>query len=215
VTLWEHVIYGLGWASFGLLHSVTAADSVKRRLRPWLGAHYRLTYNLVAVLHLAALWLVGRFLLAPDPAGFARPDWLIALQWTLLGGGLVAILAAGRLYDLSRLGGMTQIREARSANDRVAGRAVAPDAVAVTDEEPLHTHGLHRYVRHPLYAAAFPLLWGVVSDELSLATAVYASTYLLVGAWFEEQRLLARYGPAYADYRRKVPAFLPWRGRAL
>jgi protein-S-isoprenylcysteine O-methyltransferase Ste14 len=28
---------------------------------------------------------------------------------------------------------------------------------------------------------------------------------------FEERELLARFGPAYADYRRRVPALLPFR----
>ena len=41
------------------------------------------------------------------------------------------------------------------------------------------------------------------------------SLYLVVGAAFEERGLLRLYGADYADYRRRVPAFIPWKGRAL
>jgi len=60
---------------------------------------------------------------------------------------------------------------------------------------------LHRFVRHPLYSAAFLILWG--------------SVYLVVGSHFEERFLERLYGDAYADYRRRVPAFVPWKGRAI
>lgn len=49
--------------------------------------------------------------------------------------------------------------------------------------------------------------------EFALATAVWGSVYLLIGALYEERRLADRYGDAYVEYRRRVPAFIPWRGR--
>lgn len=52
--LTEHLYYALGWASFGLVHSVLAAESVKGRLR--LGRWHRLAYNGLAAVHLGAIW---------------------------------------------------------------------------------------------------------------------------------------------------------------
>ena len=73
---------------------------------------------------------------------------------------------------------------------------------------------LHRFIRHPLYSGLFLVLWGHAQTEFALATALWGSVYLVIGAGFEERRLIDRYGDAYRTYRARVPAFVPWRGRA-
>ena len=187
--------------SFAVGHSLLAAPAVQARLRPSLGAAYRLVYNVVAAVHLLVVMGVGRLALG-DLAAFDLPNWMrIAMGVVSLAG--VAVLIAGlRGYDLSRFGGVAQLRAAR------AGRHLPED-------EPLRLDGLHRYVRHPLYLGGMLVLWGLASDPLGLATAAWGSLYLVVGPWFEERKLLRLYGQAYAEYRAKVPAFLPWRGRAI
>ena len=114
-----------------------------------------------------------------------------------------ATLHRGRNVRLGLLGGTAQWRAARNGT-------------AIDDgDEALHLDGLHRYVRHPLYAATFPILWGLVDSEFALATAIWASAYFWLGSRYEERRLIARYGEAYRRYRTQVPAFVPWRGRAI
>lgn len=110
--------------------------------------------------------------------------------------GLIVICIALLGYDRGRFLGTTQIRAPETAPD-----------------EALKLGGLHRYVRHPLYSGLFLVLWGHAQTEFAVATAVWGSIYLVIGAGFEERRLIARYGAAYTDYRRRVPAFVPWRGR--
>lgn len=163
------------------------------------GSAARLGYNLIALLHVLAVWGFGRWL-AADVAPFVRPDWLTGLQWA----GVIAAVLLGSFalkdYDLGRFGGLWYLRQ----------RAVPSESEA---PEPLVVAGLHRYVRHPLYSAAFLLLWGLVDSPFALATAVWASAYLVIGTWFEERKLVRLYGDVYRDYRRRVPAFLPWKGR--
>ena len=196
--IWSpQLFYALAWASFGLVHSLLARGSGAALPRRVFGAGERLAYNGIAAVHLLAILLIGHWALG-DQASFARPEWLAWLQWCALAFGLLVGLRALGSYDLGLFAGTKQLR----------GEAAGGD-------EPLATRGLHRYVRHPLYSALFLCLWGLADAPLSLATAIWGSLYTLIGTYFEERKLLALYGQAYADYRRQVPAFFPWKGRVL
>lgn len=193
----DHVIYGLLWLSFGVLHSVLASGTAKRVTQGLFGARERLAYNVIAVAHVGMVWVIGAVLLGGLTA--TRFDLSPAIRMALLICGVVGVLillVAYRQYDGGRFTGL---------------RPVAGDAEA----EPLHTTGLHRYVRHPLYSGAFLVLFWQANDAFGLATCIWASLYLIIGTWFEERRLIALYGPAYLAYRVQVPAFIPWKGRAL
>ncbi len=180
--------------SFGALHSVLAADSVKAALR--LGRYNRLAYNGFALLHLGIVWWLGRFWLGDAaPLGLPPAARTAGDVVSLLGVAVIAVALTG--YDRGRFLGMTQLR--------------APD---VEPDEGLRIDGLHRYVRHPLYSGLFLMLWGHAQTEFALATAFWGSVYLVIGTLFEERRLIARYGQAYAAYRSRVPAFVPWRGKS-
>lgn len=195
-----HLLYALLWASFGIVHSLLAGARVKARLKPFFRAGYRLAYNIAAALHILAIVLAGAWLFR-GTAPFDAPLYLKIIQWAMLGFGAGIFLAALSNYDMGRLAGTAQLRASKEGK-------------FLDDEEALRTEGLHRYVRHPLYAAGFLILWGRVADESTLATALWASAYLLIGARLEERRLVARFGEAYERYRSRVPAFIPWRGRA-
>lgn len=196
-----HLIYAVAWSTFGAGHSLLAGERVKARLRPFLGAFYRLAYNGFAVLHLALVWLFGAWVFgAETPYELPSALWLAMVGVNIT--GWVVMLLGLRGYDLGRLGGIRQIRNYFNGIDE-------------PEDEPLRLDGLHRYVRHPLYTGGFLILWGRVDGEFELATAVWGSLYLLIGSWFEERWLFRHYGAAYADYRKRIPAFLPWKGRVL
>jgi len=184
-----HALYAALWVSFGLGHSLFANAAVKRRVP--LGRWYRLTYNAIATVHIAVVMGVGWVLLGTAPP-FAVPWPLTALQLLMaaLGTGLLVLFSM--FYDMGRLAGFRQIREP-----------------AAPEDEPLRLDGPHRYLRHPLYAAGLILLWGLALSPYGLATALWGSLYFLLGSLSEERRLLARYGEAYAAYRRRIPGFIP------
>ncbi|MFN7037866.1 MAG: methyltransferase family protein, partial [Bellilinea sp.] len=72
------------------------------------------------------------------------------------------------------------------------------------------TWGLYRWVRHPLYTCSLLFLWlmPVMSWNL-LALNLGVTLYFIIGSRFEEDKLLDEFGEAYAEYRRRTPAFLP------
>jgi methanethiol S-methyltransferase len=196
-----HLVYSIAWLTFGAGHSVLACGPVKTWLRPLLGAFYRIAYNAFAIAHLALVWLVGAWMFG-DGGAFALPPYLDSTRIGVSVAGWLVLVIGLRGYDLGRLAGTRQIRN--HFND-----------IDEPDDEPLRLDGLHRYVRHPLYTAGFLILWGRVDGDFELATALWGSAYLLIGTWFEERRLVRLYADSYVDYRRRVPAFLPWKGRAF
>jgi protein-S-isoprenylcysteine O-methyltransferase Ste14 len=80
------------------------------------------------------------------------------------------------------------------------------------DAEGLRIVGPYRYVRHPLMACTLLFLWGlpVMSPTLALLSGGLTG-YILLALPLEERDLLRKFGPAYAEYRRRVPALIPWR----
>lgn len=196
-----HLLYALAWLSFGAGHTLLAGARAKALLAPALGPWYRLAYNGFAALHLTAVWLFGSWLLGGG-APYPLPVWARAGLYGIAILGLVILLLAARDYDFGRFAGITQVRNRRLGIDE-------------PEDEPLHTGGFHAWVRHPLYAAVYLILWGLAQDPFGLATAAWGSAYLAVGTWFEERRLVALYGDAYRRYRAKVPALIPWRGKAI
>ena len=82
----------------------------------------------------------------------------------------------------------------------------------VTDDEngKLVTDGLYRFIRHPLYTFGLLILWLTPSMTInSLIVYISLTIYILVGAYFEERKLLRVFGQEYADYKSVTPMLIP------
>jgi protein-S-isoprenylcysteine O-methyltransferase Ste14 len=82
----------------------------------------------------------------------------------------------------------------------------------IEEEKPgrLVTGGFYRAMRHPLYTFGLLALW--LSPAVTINSfIVYVSLtlYILVGAYFEERKLLREFGRQYADYRSVTPMIVP------
>lgn len=214
----HHLLFAAAWASFGIVHSLLAADGIKARAREEFKPFYRISYNVWAGFHLGAILLLewGGF---PAKTVFAWPSWL---EWTLYGLhalGWILVVWAVSGYDLGRFAGIEEAAEEIRRRDAAIRRGrpradLADPAVPPKPEiEPLRTSGLNAYMRHPLYTALLVVLWSRVFDEFQLATAIWGTAYIFIGTHFEERKLRRLYGQAYDRYRQAVPAFFPWRGR--
>jgi protein-S-isoprenylcysteine O-methyltransferase Ste14 len=74
----------------------------------------------------------------------------------------------------------------------------------------LVTHGLYRWVRHPLYAAGLLFIWLTpVMSQNSLVVVIAASVYIIVGALFEERKLEREFGAEYVEYKASTPMLIP------
>src|SRR6266496_2084332 len=73
--------------------------------------------------------------------------------------------------------------------------------------------GPYRWVRNPIYIGALLVVLGEAWLFSSLSLLVYAGAiavlFHLFVLFYEERTLRRRFGPAYADYARTVPRWLP------
>lgn len=180
---------------YGLVHSLLASLGAKERARrafgPVMDRWYRLAYNLFGVVSLLPVLALALFL--PDRELYAVP-----VPWSLvfIFGQVLAVLAL--LVGLQQTGvwtflGLQQLVEP------------SPDV-----SEELVVDGLYRWVRHPLYTAGLAIIWLIPVMTLNLlALNIGLTIYLIVGAIYEERKLLRIYGETYADYQKQTPMLIP------
>ena len=152
---------------------------------------YRIAYNILAVITFALILILMRSL--PD-----RNLYVVQAPW------LYVILAAQGLAALGLLVAIIQTDALALAGLRQAG--------GEAERSVLVTGGLYRYVRHPIYLFSLLVVWLIPVMTLNtLVVLLTLSVYVFVGAYFEERKLLADYGSAYADYRSHTPMLVPLR----
>ncbi|MDC7217598.1 MAG: isoprenylcysteine carboxylmethyltransferase family protein [Spirochaetales bacterium] len=84
-------------------------------------------------------------------------------------------------------------------------------------ENRLATGGLYSLVRHPQYTGLFIALFGegVVHWPTLFSVALFpviVAVYVLL-ARKEEKKVVEQFGDEYLEYRRRVPGFLPVKGK--
>jgi len=93
------------------------------------------------------------------------------------------------------------------------GKQLRLTAGLYEDHELVHT-GPYAIVRHPIYAALLCMLLATIAVLTRWEWAIVALVLFIAGTEIRvrtEDRLLAsRFPEAFAEYRRKVPAYLPF-----
>ncbi len=182
------------------LHSLLAADGVKAKLyRLVPPRYYRLGYNLLATVLLAAIFyryftIEKTPIWSPNPI-LPYPGILLALA------GISWVVRAMKRYNLDEFMGLEQLR---------------------TGQKPVHNkliiRGLNGRVRHPLYFGTLLMVVGVLfifPNDAMFAFALISTIYLIIGSRLEEEKLVAQFGEAYRKYQREVPMLLPFRWKRL
>jgi protein-S-isoprenylcysteine O-methyltransferase Ste14 len=182
---------------WGLVHSILASHGFKHLVRQAVGALayyrlYRLAYNVFSV---ASLFPIAVMLLTfPDKPLYAIPEPWVYLTTVIQGLAAIALIAGVMQTGPLEFMGLSQL------------------APSYGDSKPadLITSGLYSYIRHPLYTAGLIFIWfSPVMTVNRLALWIVFSAYIIIGAWFEERKLLRDFGSAYADYKSKTPMLIP------
>jgi len=186
---------------YGFVHSLLATLAAKARARQWFGPGadrwYRLAYNTFGILtFLPILALTVTF---PGERLYVIPTpW----SYITLVGQLLALL--GLVIGLLQTGIWSFLGFEQMLN---------PSPSSTTQ---FVTGGLYRWVRHPLYTAGLAFIWltPIMTSNL-LALNIGLTLYLILGAIYEERKLVREFGETYIDYQQRTPMIIPLvRGRS-
>ena len=185
----------VGWVLFCVLHSLLASIRLKQWMAKKTGKafkYYRLYYSLFAFAGLAAILLYQFTLFSPNifsPTAFSYATGIF------IGIAGLAIMALCIKKYFGQLSGLKTffIDEVTSGNKLI-----------IT--------GIHRHVRHPLYAGTFLFIWGlfIFLPFTSLVISNFIITvYTLIGIRFEEEKLVKEFGQPYEEYKKTVTMIIP------
>ncbi|MBI5418835.1 MAG: isoprenylcysteine carboxylmethyltransferase family protein [Deltaproteobacteria bacterium] len=196
----------LAWAAFAVFHSLTVSEGYERRVRALMGERafagwHRLVFTtysaaafLLLVLHLRSL---------PDAPLYRVEGWPRILCNAAQGCGILFLLWTP--WDLKEFVGLRQWERHRKGEPAADG-----------SNDRLFTEKAYSIVRHPLYLGISVFLaFSPAQSVNTFVSTIMIVLYFYVGTFFEERRLLRKFGEAYRDYQRKVPRFLPLRWRTL
>jgi protein-S-isoprenylcysteine O-methyltransferase Ste14 len=180
---------------YGFFHSLLATLGLKKGLRGWLGPEvdrwYRLAFNTIAIM--TFLPILGLTAARPGEILYKfSPPW----SYLALAGQLLALLtlAIGLLQTgvWSFLGFKQVLNPSKITSSQMV------------------TIGLYRWVRHPLYTAGLVFIWltPIMTTSL-LALNIGLTLYLILGAIYEERKLVREFGEAYTHYQQRTPMLIP------
>ena len=188
----EYIIVIIMSSIFGLQHSGISSLRVKERIIDrWGKEGYARIFNITSILTLVAAFLSMNFwnwlYFIRDPT-VIQPLLFIPGILFIIAGMIVASMAS-KVISVSTVADMR------------------------TDRKPeLITGGLYARIRHPLYLATI-LIFGAMGliypFPIVIVFVLCMIAYTMIGAFFEERKLVLQYGEEYLNYKKHAGFILP------
>lgn len=188
----EYLVVILASTLFGLQHSGVSSLSVKEKIidkwgKEGYSSFFTLTSVLTLVIAVLSMNFWGWLYFINDPSAI-QPLLFIPGIALVIGGSIIAAKAS-QVISVSTVADMR------------------------TDRNPeLITDGLYARIRHPLYLATvmgFAAIAFIYPFPIVITFVLCMIAYTLIGAFFEERKLIIQYGDAYRNYRKRVGFILP------
>lgn len=183
----------LSWGLFYSLHTALASGKLKRFLEakwPQEMKWYRLFFTLFSTLLFIGILVQALFL--PNQKMLETSPNLSYVGYMLATLGVVLTSRSLKEISFSSFLGLS-------------GKKNEPT-------EHLVIRGIYSKIRHPLYLGLILIFLGYFLVSGTVGALIHLSCligYLPFGIYIEEKNLLKKYGEAYADYQKTVPAIFP------
>lgn len=200
------------FALFAVLHSICAREPFKEALARWTSQFFvdhcwRIIYNVlsfaalyywIAVLHWGQhpdnnVWLID----------YPQPLWRAVVILHLLSIALAYVSFIQSDY-LEFLG----FKQLWQGICRLSPKTSTED-LDLFGTHRLEIKGVYGWIRHPMLLAGFLFLATSGPSQNNLVFLFMYTSYMLIGAYYEERRLIRIFGEQYIEYKRQVGAFFP------
>lgn len=188
----EYLPILLGTAIFGIQHSGVSSLRVKGWIIDrWGKAGYSKVFTVTSILTFLIAFLATGF--SPWLYFFTTPELISPILFLI---GIVVMLIGLWIA-------------------RIAGQVISVSTVADmrTDRTAeLVTDGIYSQIRHPLYLATVLIFLALIPLFPFAPVAVFSVSmcvYTIIGAYFEERKLVLHYGEEYLKYREHAGFILP------
>jgi protein-S-isoprenylcysteine O-methyltransferase Ste14 len=193
----EYFLLTILLISYCLLHSLLISIPVTSFFKRKMGerfSYYRLLFNLFALFSLLPVLYFSNTLDSPK---IIRWDGIfLYIQIVLILFGIWIIYSGSKAYNFKQFAGINQIKlKTLDENDIIS--------------DNLSTSGISSYIRHPWYSGVIVLLWARNLDKSALIVNIVFTAYLIIGAYWEEKKLVLAFGPGYLKYQKEVSMFFP------
>jgi protein-S-isoprenylcysteine O-methyltransferase Ste14 len=191
-TLIEYVVIFLASTVFGIQHSGLSSIRIKERIIDrWGKSGYGNIFTATSVLTLLIAFLSMNFwnwlYFITEPMLVQPILFIIGIILGIV--GVVVAMKASKVISVSTVADMRTDRKAE-----------------------LVTDGIYARVRHPLYLATVLVFGAMAFLYPFLVVIVFALSmiaYTMIGAYFEERKLMNHYGQEYAAYKKQAGFILP------
>ncbi len=190
-----------GVALFGVLHSVMASLDFKHRLVNIIGdkiAFYRLFYNFFStILFFAILFVIPK----SDNIVYEVSYPFDIVIFTIQVLAFIGLVWAAKSIDALEFIGIKQVIRYFNGTYRIED---------LDESQDFRISGAYKCCRHPTYLFSILFIGArPYMDETYLVLFLAGAIYFIIGAYFEEKKLVKIYGDTYLRYKKNVPMFLP------
>jgi protein-S-isoprenylcysteine O-methyltransferase Ste14 len=197
------IIIIIGFTLYAFSHSLLASFKFKKIIAEKIGnyiAFYRLVYNIISVLSLALLiWLLPKPDLIIYDLSYPYDIIILIPQFSSLAG----IIWSLRYISTREFLGIEQMK--RWINNQY-------NTNELDEKMTLVIEGPYKYIRHPiLFFGGLFLVLRPVMDLFYLTCLICIILYIYIGSFFEEKRLIEKFGERYIEYQKDVARFIPVR----
>lgn len=191
------LVLALLWSFYCFMHSLLIAPKIsallKRKMNN-LAKYYRLTYNILSIILLIPI-CIYILLLRKEPLVIWNGIFMI-LQILLIAIALFIAYLGAKEYDMHVFLGLKQI--SKNTEQKI-----------IRNTGKISKNGILGLIRHPFYTSGFILLWARNLDITDIVTNTILTTYLIIGTYLEERKLINEHGDGYIKYKKDVSMFFP------